>query len=394
MKIRIEFCFIALMTFLASGTATAQGMQILHSKAIQSENDQTPLPIEKSVTPPQPMPAAPVQQVIQSPAPLPQEMIPMQHMGQAMPASPAPLTTPNFSTSFSDGDTDKPSLTKIQTAGATTAPLPNAKTAPQPVPLVMAPDFSELRQADTAVAGQVIDPLRIRLRDGRIITLAGIDVPGWDPVEPGPGSLAARDLLKPLVETKQVRMYVTKDAKLGRMTRFGDLLAQLEVSPTGPWVQGALLAAGLARIRPTQRNPEMATQMIALEDEARRGKLGIWADSKYAVATPATAAQHENDWAVVEGTVYGTALNNNTLYLNFGPDWHTDFTVAINSTLRRQMERANINPQGLTGRSIRVRGWLRDYNGPYLELDNMAWLEIQPRMPAPLLPTPAPRSSP
>lgn len=288
-----------------------------------------------------------------------QQMVPMRHMGQTAPAvqnaEPA-IETP------------------------TAATPPPAKTA-----TVLTPDFSELHQADTAVAAQVIDPLRIRLHDGRIITLAGLEVPDWDPVDPGPISLAARDLLKPLVETKQVRLYVTKDAKSGRLTRFGDLLAQLQVSPDGPWVQGMLLAAGLARVRPTERNPEMAAQMIALEDQARQAKRGLWANPKYAVATPETAAQHENDWAIVEGTVYGTALNNNMLYLNFGPDWHTDFTIAINPALRRQMEQADINPQALTGRKVRVRGWLREYNGPYLELDNLAWLEILPREATPLM---------
>ena len=41
----------------------------------------------------------------------------------------------------------------------------------------------------------------------------------------------------------------------------GDTLAHLETHDGNLWVQGALLAAGLARVRPTERNPEMAAQM-------------------------------------------------------------------------------------------------------------------------------------
>ena len=114
------------------------------------------------------------------------------------------------------------------------------------------------------------------------------------------------------------------------------------------------------------------------DEEARQAKRGLWANPKYAVATPDTARNFENDWAIVEGTVYGTALNNNMLYLNFGPDWHTDFTIAINSAVRRDMEVAHIDPLSLSNKRVRVRGWLRDYNGPYMELDNVVWLETIP----------------
>ena len=239
-------------------------------------------------------------------------------------------------------------------------------------------DYGALHTADTAIVAQVIEPVRVRLQDGRIIQLTGIDTADDDPYDPGPVSIAARNALKIMLEGKPVRLHVTRDAGYGRISRLGDVLAQLEVPRDGTWVQGALLSAGLARVRPTERDPEMADQMMALEAAARTAHRGLWADPRYAVLTPENAAKDVNRWVIVEGRVFGAAEDRNVTYLNFGPDYRKDFTVGIASPVRRQLDAAHIDAQSLAGQNVRVRGWLRTYNGPYLDLINAAWLEVIP----------------
>lgn len=261
--------------------------------------------------------------------------------------------------------------------------LDSAAETPKPAPAVAGPpptvkgDFSELRQMDTASVQQVIDPLRILLKDGRIVQLSAIDIPDYDFYEPGEVSLAARRLLEKLLTGKQIRLYQTKNQKEGRLNRMGYHLAHVALAgDEGVWVQGTLLEAGLARIRPSARNPEMAGQMIALEDKARKDRRGLWSDPRFDILTPETAAQGIDGWATVQGTIASVAMANNTLYMNFGPDWHTDFTVGLDSEMRRRFAKAGLNPMQMGGMTVRVRGWLREYNGPFLELLDPAWMQL------------------
>jgi micrococcal nuclease len=359
----VLFCFLATL-FLASPLQAqeAQPMHMLEGKTVEQKTPPT------LTSPPVGLP----QSVTASPNSPQEHMIPFTHMGQPRQDQKI-ISAPSL-----------PGMPSSTWGAMTIAPpeAPKPPTIEKPAALPEIPahktNFAELMQGNTAVAGQVIDPLHLRMRDGRVIQLAGIDVPDFDPNDPGPVSVSARDMLKALVESRQIRLFVTKDSRTGRMTRLGDMLAHVELPDKGIWVQGALLSAGLARVRPGQRNPEMAAQMMALEDQARAAKRGLWADPRYAVLTPETTARGENGFAIVEGQIFAVATNKDMLYLNFGPDWHTDFTIGITADMRRAMGRRNMDPQSLSGRHVRVRGWLREYNGPYLELENPVWLELIP----------------
>jgi hypothetical protein len=121
----------------------------------------------------------------------------------------------------------------------------------------------------------------------------------------------------------------------------------------------------------------MAAQMYQLEDKARAAKLGLWKDgSTDGLLTPDTAATGNGQFRVVEGTVNRSATAQNNLYLNFGTDWKKDFTVQITPTIRKTLAKRGIDPMGLAGTKIRARGWLREWNGPFLELETPERLEL------------------
>lgn len=309
---------------------------------------------------------------VKSPDQLPQTDIRIQHMGQNI-IDQQIIRGP-------DSEAMRPAAASTTFGVISASPPPVAPKPDLPAPSLSSAaksaDFSELRRGDTSVVGQVVDPLRVRMRDGRMIQLSSLEIPDLDPYEPGPVAIAARDLLKEILEGKQVRLYVTKTAGSGRMSRMGDMLAHLQTLEDGYWIQGVLLAAGLARVRPTERNIEMAIPMMKLEAQARSEKKGLWADPHYSVLTPNTAAKAENGWGIVEGTIYSANLNRNTVYLDFDVDWHTDFTVAIDADVRRALTSAGIDTLNLAGKHVRVRGWIRNYNGPFMELENPVWMEI------------------
>jgi hypothetical protein len=181
-----------------------------------------------------------------------------------------------------------------------------------------------------------------------------------------------------LLEGKQIRLYETQSQQSGRTTSMGYTLAHMVAHEDDSWIQGALLAQGLARIRPSARNTDMAAQMMAMEDQAREAKRGLWAQAdKYALLNPDNAGQHLNDWAVVEGRVVNVATSNNIVYLNFGPDWRTDFTISIEPDVRKEMDAKGLDPQSLQGKTVRVHGWLESYNGPHIRLNHAVWLEVR-----------------
>ncbi|MCB1555808.1 MAG: thermonuclease family protein [Alphaproteobacteria bacterium] len=243
------------------------------------------------------------------------------------------------------------------------------------------PDFSSLRLITTAQVSDVIDPLRVRLTDGTIVQLAGLDVPDLDPHEPGKNAQAAQLYLSDRLKNKQIRLYQTKDPEKGRTNRMGYALGHLVLKGDGEdkddlWINGTLLEMGFARLFPGPRNPEMATAMIDRENHARLSKQGLWADSAYRLLTPDTAAERMDDWGIVEGTVFSIATVKNTVYLNFGPDWRTDFTIVVESAIRKAFGKQGIDLFTLQGKTLRVHGWLERYNGPAIKLSDPAWLEI------------------
>ena len=69
-------------------------------------------------------------------------------------------------------------------------------------------------------------------------------------------------------------------------------------------------------------------------------------------------------------------MSKNKIYLNFGDNWRTDFTIMITPAIRKKMIAQGHDPLSLQGVKVRVRGWLENYNGPNIELIHPAWLEV------------------
>ena len=237
-------------------------------------------------------------------------------------------------------------------------------------------NFSELKQMQDAQVSAVIDPLTLQLDDKRTIQLEGIEFPDFNPNQPGQYSITAIGILKDMLESKTVNIYQTKKDNWGRVNRMGHELAHVARKTDNAWVQGSLLALGLARVMTDQRNPEKADQMYAVERAARAEKIGIWGDPAYKIITPEEAAKYKGSVQIVEGRIRSAAIRQNRIYLNFGDDWRTDFTVSITSENRREFSKQNVDPLQWDGKNARVRGWIGDYNGPFIEIDHPQRIEL------------------
>lgn len=244
---------------------------------------------------------------------------------------------------------------------------------------VASPDFSSLKPAGRARVKTVVSPLVLQTGNGKLLQFAGIDIPEIDPYRTGQTAVAAQEALATLVAGKELTLYVGKDRNRGRTNRLGYMLVHAVVEGdkgTPPvWIQGFLLEKGLARVRPEAANPEMAEAMLALEARARQAGAGLWAQENYRLSAPEDTPARIGTFQIVEGTVVDVATVRNTVYLNFGKNWRTDFSAGIESSARVALARAGLKPLEWKGRRMRVRGFVEERNGPYIAIDTPGQLE-------------------
>lgn len=222
----------------------------------------------------------------------------------------------------------------------------------------------------------VIDPLTILLDDGRTARLSAIDVPDADPYAAGDIAVKATEMLRAFLTDQKVRLYVTPDARTGRMNRMGHVLTHLERVTDGAWVQGFLIAQGLARVRTNAETPQMNEPMLTLERAAREAKTGLWADPDFAVRTPKTIGKQTDNFQIVEGAIETVSTTRNQIYMNFGKNWKTDFTAGLTQQARSLFSKQGLKPLQWGGRRVRVRGWVREWNGPYMEIESPESIEF------------------
>ena len=162
----------------------------------------------------------------------------------------------------------------------------------------------------------------------------------------------------------------------GRRTdRHGRLLAHL-FTDDGAWVQGEMLRQGMARVYSFPDNRAEVAKMLALERTARANERGIWGHRFYAIRKISSLFPMIGTFQVIEGRVLNVAKAKGRVYLNFGDNWRTDFTVTLSSRALRLFKKANTDPLTLKDQSIRVRGWLRKRNGPMIEASHPEQIEL------------------
>ncbi|MEX0692996.1 MAG: thermonuclease family protein [Rhodospirillales bacterium] len=236
--------------------------------------------------------------------------------------------------------------------------------------------ITEIVDGDTVI----IDP---PFKDGNEIRLVGIQAPklplGRNNFPTWPLAPEARDALSAMVLGKPVELSFTG----ARRDRYGRWLAHLDVISGSEkiWVQGAMLRSGLARVYSFPDNRGRVAEMLAEERLARQDRLGIWSLAYYAIRNPEPAALADllGTFQLIEGRVIDAAYVKGIVYLNFGPDWKTDFTVSLDRKAMRLFKGLPDDPREWTGRAVRVRGWLTDRNGPMIRATHPEQIELLDR---------------
>lgn len=222
---------------------------------------------------------------------------------------------------------------------------------------------------------EIVDGDTLVLASGKEVRLVGIQAPklplGRAGFKTWPLAAESSNALQTLTAGHTVSLHFGGR----REDRYRRYLAHLTL-PDGTWVQGALLATGMARVYSFKDNRKLIGEMLALERAARLDRRGIWALPYYRIRNPAETWNDIDSFQIVEGRVVDAARVRNVVYLNFGPDWRTDFTFRIDRRALRLFERAGIAPLTFSGRAIRGRGWIKPQNGPLIEITHPEQLEL------------------
>jgi hypothetical protein len=198
----------------------------------------------------------------------------------------------------------------------------------------------------------VIDGDSLRLTSGLVVRLAEIDAPREQPGDPYGAQATAALRALAAGKTVQLRYGGLRRDKRGRA------LAQVFIPGAQPvWLQREMLARGLARVHTWPDN---------------------WASPVYGVRTadPNHLLRHHRSFQLVEGKVAEVAERRGRIYLNFGENYRTDFTITVDPAAARLWSGGPAGLQQLQGKTIRVRGWLSEFNGPAIRANHPEQIEI------------------
>jgi endonuclease YncB( thermonuclease family) len=232
--------------------------------------------------------------------------------------------------------------------------------------------------SETIDPATVTDGATLKLADGSMVRLAGIDAPAFTGEDAG--SVPAAALLRDLIAKAPAAM-----ARAGTAPdRYGRRHAWVFAGERS--VQEALLAAGLARARWYPGETDCFAAYLAAERPARAANLGLWAAPAYAIrqADDPSLLDQNGLYAVVEGKVVSVGHGSRMTFLDFGPVYRRDFTVMLTPAIAEKF--ASMDVEDGTGKSggvdafanrrVRVRGVIEASGGPAIRLNDPAEIEL------------------
>ncbi|MGE0260939.1 MAG: thermonuclease family protein [Alphaproteobacteria bacterium] len=215
------------------------------------------------------------------------------------------------------------------------------------------------------------DSRTLALQDGRKIRLAGIE---WA-VPPDQARIVLSELLdRPVTLAASERSEPDRYGRIHAFPRY----PFSSVSGSETPIQYGWLERGIALVSSRGLDKTCAGALLAAENRARERHLGAFAQGGLAAHRAdnyGPILSETGRFAVVEGKVLSVREAGNTLYVNFGRRWSEDFTVTIAKRLQPAFISGGVAPKSLSGQMVRVRGFIEERGGPWIEATSPAQFE-------------------
>lgn len=229
---------------------------------------------------------------------------------------------------------------------------------------VAANEACMLTPMGTVRVAAVRDGRTLLLDDGRELRLAGIEA-----------SDESKSVLQALATGKTLQFGTTGASH----DRYGRLFGFAFVDGTRQSLQAALLQQGAARVSTRIGDAACTKALLSAERSAREAGRGLWADPNFAPLQADDVkgiSARRGRFGLVEGKVLSVHESGGTLYLNFGRNWTSDFSVIIVRRRARAFASAGMDVNRLKGRHVRVRGWIEQRRGPIIAAETPEQIEI------------------
>ena len=143
------------------------------------------------------------------------------------------------------------------------------------------------------------------------------------------------------------------------------------VRDDGFWIQEHLISNGLAWATITGTNRKMLKNLLLVEEKARISRKGFWATPMYDIKTSDNLDNYINSYQIIEGKILYASQKRRAIFFNFSKNWKTDFTIELPN---KYSPRFNTNRW--LNNVVRVRGWVKEKNGPMISLKYPEQIEI------------------
>ncbi|MFH1282324.1 MAG: thermonuclease family protein [bacterium] len=217
-----------------------------------------------------------------------------------------------------------------------------------------------------AFVKNVIDGDTIELNSGDLVRYIGIDTPEvrinigskWE-LNPEDFALEAKSFNAGLVEGKKVRL----EYDVEKRDKYKRLLAY--VFKDNIFVNAELLRQGYAALYTFPPNVKYTEEFVKFQEEARKNSRGFWKNKITGEISPEEAKKFINEVATVKGRVLSTFKTEKNIFLNFGRDYKTDFTIVIFERSFKEFYSAEIDPETYyKDKLVSITGKIKEYNGP------------------------------
>ncbi len=240
-----------------------------------------------------------------------------------------------------------------------------------------------VERGEMRAVARVLDGETLRLDDGRELRLAGALAPRASDVGAQAGAWPpeneTRAALAGLAEGRSVTLW--HDAR--RLDRYGRVLAQVTVGTDADatWLQGALVARGLARAYGRPGVDACTAALAALEGPARDAGRGLWSNPAYRgrlADDGAALLRAAGSFQVLTGTVQRVSRGQGEVYVSLAPRGRrdSDYPFAAVVPARGSALIGGVEPRTLVGRRVVVRGWVEQRRGPVIVVDSKGQLEV------------------
>ncbi len=166
---------------------------------------------------------------------------------------------------------------------------------------------------------------------------------------------------------------------LGPENRWGLIPAWIVVSSGDQprrLYQEEQLHQGGAMFAPERSEGLCADRLRRAERDARIEGEGLWNGDEeppvYSTAQPDLLQKRIGRFVIAQGRIVSLGKTERTRYLNFGKYWKTDLTATLKASdeeaFNAVLGRAGWGLEGLTGKTVELRGVVQDHDGPLITL--------------------------